>query len=78
MKIRTILAGLACALALSAATVFAHAPRPQIETRKVEGTDNVYIFRNGNHQSIFIVTSDGVIATDPVAYGPGRPLPQKC
>jgi glyoxylase-like metal-dependent hydrolase (beta-lactamase superfamily II) len=43
--------------------------RPQIETTKVEGTDNVYIFRNGNHQSMFIVTSAGVIATDPVAYG---------
>jgi glyoxylase-like metal-dependent hydrolase (beta-lactamase superfamily II) len=48
----------------------AQAPaRPQIETRKVDGTDNVYIFRNGNHQSIFIVTKEGVIATDPVAYG---------
>ena len=43
--------------------------RPQIETRKVEGTDNVHIFRNGNHQSIFVVTKEGVIATDPVAYG---------
>ena len=43
--------------------------RPPIETTKVEGTDNVYIFRNGNHQSIFIVTKAGVIATDPVAYG---------
>src|SRR5262245_56340336 len=43
--------------------------RPQIQTTKVEGTDNVYIFRNGNHQSIFVVTRDGVIATDPVAYG---------
>src|SRR5467141_1181292 len=47
----------------------AQAQRPQIETRKVEGTDNVYIFRNGGHQSIFVVTKDGVIATDPVAYG---------
>jgi glyoxylase-like metal-dependent hydrolase (beta-lactamase superfamily II) len=45
------------------------AQRPQIETTKVEGTDNVYIFRNGNHQSMFIVTRDGVIATDPIAYG---------
>ncbi len=45
------------------------AQRPQIETTKVDGTDNVYIFRNGNHQSIFIVTKDGVIATDPIAYG---------
>ena len=43
--------------------------RPPIETKKVDGTENVYIFRNGNHQSIFIVTSEGVIATDPVAYG---------
>ena len=38
-------------------------------TKKVEGTDNVYIFRNGNHQSMFIVTHDGVIATDPIGYG---------
>jgi glyoxylase-like metal-dependent hydrolase (beta-lactamase superfamily II) len=43
--------------------------RPPIQTTKVEGTEGVYIFRNGNHQSIFIVTADGVIATDPVAYG---------
>jgi glyoxylase-like metal-dependent hydrolase (beta-lactamase superfamily II) len=43
--------------------------RPPIETRKVDGTDNVYIFRNGNHQAIFVVTKEGVIATDPVAYG---------
>lgn len=43
--------------------------RPPIETKKVEGTDNVYIFRNGNHQAMFVVTPDGVIATDPVAYG---------
>jgi glyoxylase-like metal-dependent hydrolase (beta-lactamase superfamily II) len=43
--------------------------QPQIATTKVEGTDNVYIFRNGNHQSMFVVTKDGVIATDPIAYG---------
>src|SRR5215208_1011788 len=47
----------------------AQAQRPQIETKKVEGTDNVYIFRNQNHQAMFVVTNDGVIATDPVAYG---------
>jgi glyoxylase-like metal-dependent hydrolase (beta-lactamase superfamily II) len=45
------------------------AKRPQIETTKVDGTDNVYIFRNGNHQAMFVVTKEGVIATDPVAYG---------
>jgi glyoxylase-like metal-dependent hydrolase (beta-lactamase superfamily II) len=60
----------AAGLAMIAAPTMAQQPqRPQIEATKVEGTDNVYIFRNGNHQSIFIVTNDGVIATDPVAYG---------
>jgi glyoxylase-like metal-dependent hydrolase (beta-lactamase superfamily II) len=29
----------------------------------------VYTFRNGNSQAMFIVTSEGVIATDPVGYG---------
>jgi glyoxylase-like metal-dependent hydrolase (beta-lactamase superfamily II) len=43
--------------------------RPPFQTTKVEGTENVYIFRNGNHQAMFVVTSEGVIATDPVAYG---------
>ena len=61
---------LAILAALISASVLAQAPaRPQIQTTKVEGTDGVYVFRNGNHQSIFIVTPDGVIATDPVAYG---------
>ena len=64
------LAALACLAAALPAWSQAQAPaRPQIETRKVEGTDNVYIFRNGNHQSLFVVTKEGVIATDPVAYG---------
>jgi glyoxylase-like metal-dependent hydrolase (beta-lactamase superfamily II) len=43
--------------------------KPLFETRKVEGTDNVYIYRYGNHQSLFVVTRDGVIATDPIGYG---------
>src|SRR6476619_8288329 len=41
--------------------------RPPFETTKVEGTDNVYIFRYENHQSMFIVTKAGVIATDPIS-----------
>ena len=45
------------------------AQAPQIVTTKVAGTDNVYTFRNQNSQAIFIVTSEGVIATDPVGYG---------
>jgi glyoxylase-like metal-dependent hydrolase (beta-lactamase superfamily II) len=62
---------LSAILLLAAHAAWAQAPatRPMIETTKVEGTENVYIFRHGNHQAIFIVTSDGVIATDPVAYG---------
>jgi glyoxylase-like metal-dependent hydrolase (beta-lactamase superfamily II) len=44
-------------------------PRPAFETKKVEGTDNVYIFRYQNRQAMFVVTRDGVIATDPIGYG---------
>ncbi|HMJ44203.1 MAG TPA: MBL fold metallo-hydrolase [Pseudolabrys sp.] len=51
-----------------AAPALAQSP-PPFATTKVEGTDNVYIFRNGGHQSMFIVTKAGVIATDPIAYG---------
>jgi glyoxylase-like metal-dependent hydrolase (beta-lactamase superfamily II) len=57
------------AAALGMPALAQQAQRPQIETKKIDGTDNVYLFRNGNHQSIFIVTKAGVIATDPVAYG---------
>jgi len=68
IRLATAVAALACAAALLPAA--AQAPqRPPIETRKVEGTENVYIFRNGNHQAMFVVTKEGVIATDPVAYG---------
>jgi glyoxylase-like metal-dependent hydrolase (beta-lactamase superfamily II) len=41
------------------------APPPPFATTKV--TDNVYIFRYGGHQSMFIVTPEGVIATDPIS-----------
>jgi glyoxylase-like metal-dependent hydrolase (beta-lactamase superfamily II) len=40
---------------------------PPFATTKVDGTDNVYIFRYGGHQSMFIVTPQGVIATDPIS-----------
>ena len=39
---------------------------PPFETRKL--TDNAYLFRYGFHQSLFVVTPDGVIATDPIAF----------
>src|SRR5262245_17708572 len=60
------------ALAAAGLGVVAHAQqpsRPPFETTKVEGTENVYVFRAGNHQSMFVVTSAGVIATDPIGYG---------
>jgi glyoxylase-like metal-dependent hydrolase (beta-lactamase superfamily II) len=57
------------ALPAFAVPAAAQQQRPQIETRKVDGTEGVYIFRNGGHQSMFVVTKDGVIATDPIAYG---------
>ena len=43
----------------------APAQPPIFETRKI--TDNVYIFRYQGHQSMFVVTPEGVIATDPIA-----------
>jgi glyoxylase-like metal-dependent hydrolase (beta-lactamase superfamily II) len=47
---------------------------PAVSTKKVDGTDNVYIFRYGGHQAMFVVTSRGVIATDPISYlRPAKP-----
>jgi glyoxylase-like metal-dependent hydrolase (beta-lactamase superfamily II) len=59
------------AVALCIAAAFAppaHAQAPVFATTKVEGTANVYIFRYMNHQAMFVVTSAGVIATDPIGY----------
>jgi glyoxylase-like metal-dependent hydrolase (beta-lactamase superfamily II) len=64
---------LVCALATfalwpSVRPAAAQAPQgPQIEVTRI--TDNVYTFRNQNSLSMFIVTSEGVIVTDPVGYG---------
>ena len=65
---RRVLTVLACGLLAAQAGSEAQ-QAPQIEVRKVEGTENVYTFRNQNSQAMFIVTSEGVIATDPVGYG---------
>ena len=61
--------GVLLALSIAGTGHAQQANRPSFATTKVEGTANVYIFRNVNHQSMFIVTNDGVIATDPIAYG---------
>ena len=56
----------ACAEVPTAAAPVTQAPAaPSFETRKI--SDNVYLFRYRFHQSIFIVTRDGVIATNPIA-----------
>jgi glyoxylase-like metal-dependent hydrolase (beta-lactamase superfamily II) len=50
----------------------APAPPPPTATTKV--ADNVYIFRYVGHQSMFIVTPAGVIATDPISLRrPAKP-----
>ncbi len=60
---------LAVAAMLVPDRALAQTPPPPFATTKVEGTDNVYIFRYGGHQAMFVVTSAGVIATDPIGYG---------
>ena len=56
-------------LVASTTGVLAQQPAPTFATTKVEGTENVYVFRYQNHQSMFVVTPAGVIATDPISYG---------
>src|ERR1700678_4419825 len=62
---------IACALAATALPARAQTPPPLFSTTKVDGTDGVYIFRYQGHQAMFVVTPDGVIATDPI--GERRP-----
>ena len=60
-------------LMIGTGAAIAQSPSP-VSTKKVDGTDNVYVFRYGNHQSMFVVTSQGVIATDPISYlRPAKP-----
>ena len=66
------LVGVTAALAAVAQTPAPSAPpstpaaAPLFATTKV--TDNVYVFRYGEYQSMFVVTPAGVLATDPIAY----------
>jgi len=70
LPITHAVAAVALAAILGAVAYAQQAPtQPPFATARVEGTDNVYIFRGGNHQSMFVVTSEGVIATDPIGYG---------
>ena len=65
----TIAAALFAAVWLGVVAQAQQPAQPPFATTKVDGTNNVYIFRNGGHQSMFVVTSAGVIATDPIGYG---------
>ena len=51
--------------ASNAAAAQAPSAAANYETRKI--TDSVYIFRFGGTQAMFVVTPDGVIATDPIS-----------
>src|SRR5215467_12313419 len=70
MALVALFAGVSVVGAQTPAPPAASSP-PLFATTKVEGTDNVYVFRYQGHQSMFVVTSEGVIATDPI--GLGRP-----
>jgi glyoxylase-like metal-dependent hydrolase (beta-lactamase superfamily II) len=68
---RALLAILPAVLVAGMSPASSQAPAtqpPPFSTTKVDGTDNVYIFRYGGHQAMFVVTSRGVIATDPIGY----------
>lgn len=71
MPRRILLAAAALSLTMPAALAQQPAQPPVITTTKVPGTENVYVFRYQFHQSMFVVTPDGVIATDPI--GENRP-----
>jgi len=57
---------LALALSMLCFPLFAQSQPAPFATTKL--ADNVYLFRYGGHQSIFVVTRAGVIATDPIAF----------
>ena len=67
---RPLVASIALALAFAAAPLAAQAPAAPAPatsaTTKV--ADNVYVFRAGGYQAMFVVTPEGVIATDPIGY----------
>src|SRR2546425_8855875 len=69
-------AGVTTAIIASALVATAQAQQPAAPPfATTKGTDNVDIFRYANHQSMFIVTPAGVIATDPISERrPAKPF----
>jgi glyoxylase-like metal-dependent hydrolase (beta-lactamase superfamily II) len=70
---RIVFASLALVLGAIAGPVPVNAQgqQPTFAMTKVDGTDNVYVFRYVGHQALIVVTPAGVIATDPI--GENRP-----
>jgi glyoxylase-like metal-dependent hydrolase (beta-lactamase superfamily II) len=64
LAIGTLIAAMSSASAQTAGQALPSAANPVREITKIAG--EVYRFRNNNHYSIFIVTSDGIITTDPI------------
>jgi glyoxylase-like metal-dependent hydrolase (beta-lactamase superfamily II) len=62
---RRCAAGLFVLLFATAAQAQAPSAEAPYETRKI--ADNVYAFRHGASQSMFVVTPDGVLVTDPIS-----------
>lgn len=58
-RILNIILSGAVLLTVLGAHVRAQDKPPPFATTKVEGTDNVYVFRYGNSQAMFVVTSAG-------------------
>lgn len=62
------LAVVLAAFAAFASPVAAQAPAAPAPFATTKVADNVYLFRAGGHQAMFVVTPEGVIATDPIGY----------
>jgi len=66
-QLQMTMAGLTTAVLAAALAASAHAETaPPYAATPVDGAQNVYIFRYGGHQAMFVVTPAGVIATDPI------------
>jgi glyoxylase-like metal-dependent hydrolase (beta-lactamase superfamily II) len=64
MRNRAVFVAVSLLTLAVAATTTAQQQPPPFDTKKV--ADNVYVFRHMGHQAMFVVTSDGVVATDPI------------
>jgi glyoxylase-like metal-dependent hydrolase (beta-lactamase superfamily II) len=64
MRSKTLISSIFVLLLLAAALAFGQQDKPIREITRISG--EVYRFRNNFHYSVFAVTPDGIIATDPI------------